>query len=252
LLRRAQKMAMRNLVRAVPDPDLRARLTPNYVMGCKRILLSNTFYPALARPNSRLIDSGLAKIDGNTLIAADGRSAEVDVLVFATGFHTTDLPVAENIRGADGRSLAVVWGGDMSALRGTTVAGFPNLCFVIGPNTGLGHNSMVHIIESQLSYIVSYVKELSELERRGRVAVLDTLPEAQRRWTGAVETRMRRTVWATGGCVSWYQNAAGRNPTLWPGSTISFRRATRRIDTAEFEIVGQQAVLAAAHQEAGR
>jgi len=243
LLRRAQKMAMRNLVKAVPDPDLRARLTPNYVMGCKRILLSNTFYPALARPDSRLIDSGLARIDGNTLIAADGRSAEVDVLVFATGFHTTDLPVAENIRGADGRSLAEVWGGDMSALRGTTVAGFPNLCFVIGPNTGLGHNSMVHIIESQLSYIVSYVKELSELERRGRVAVLDTLPDAQRRWTGAVETRMRRTVWATGGCVSWYQNAAGRNPTLWPGSTISFRRATRRIDTAEFEIGGRAGTM---------
>jgi hypothetical protein len=95
---------------------------------------------------------------------------------------------------------------------------------------------MVHIIESQLSYIISYVRELRTLEERGRPPVLDTLPEAQRRWTGAVENRMRRTVWATGGCVSWYQNAAGRNPTLWPGSTISFRRATRRIDTAEFEV----------------
>jgi cation diffusion facilitator CzcD-associated flavoprotein CzcO len=235
LLRRAQALARRNLTKAVADPDLRARLTPDYVMGCKRILLSNTYYPALARPNVRLVDAGLAKVEGNTLIAADGRTAEADVLVFATGFHTTDLPVAEHIHGADGRSLAEVWAGDMNALRGTTVSGFPNLCFVIGPNTGLGHNSMVHIIESQLSYIVSYVKELRELEGRGLPPVLDTLTAAQRHWNDAIQQRMRRTVWSTGGCVSWYQNAAGRNPTLWPGSTISFRRATRRIDPAEYE-----------------
>jgi cation diffusion facilitator CzcD-associated flavoprotein CzcO len=264
LLRRAQKVALRNLARGVTDPELRAQLTPDYVMGCKRILLSNTYYPALARENVTVVDSGLARVDGNTLIASDGRAAEADVLVFATGFHATDLPVAEHIYSADGRSLAEVWAGDMSALRGTTVAGFPNLCFVIGPNTGLGHNSMVHIIESQLAYIVSYVKELRDLEARGRPPVLDTRPEAQRRWTGAVETRMRRTVWATGGCVSWYQNAAGRNPTLWPGSTVSFRRATRRIETAEYQnaeyagaaqgTVGPQAVatLQATQQEVGR
>ena len=240
LLRRAQALALRNLHKAISDPDLRARLTPDYVMGCKRVLLSSTYYPALARPNVTLIDAGLAKVEGNTLIASDGRSAEVDVLAFATGFHTTDLPVADHIHGADGRSLAEVWGGDMFALRGTTVSGFPNLCFVIGPNTGLGHNSMVHIIESQLSYIISYVKELRELERQGRPAVLDARSEAEQRWTDAVERRMERTVWSTGGCVSWYQNAVGRNSTLWPASTITFRRATRRVDSAEYDLFDDQ------------
>lgn len=235
LLRRAQALAKRNLTKAIADPDLRARLTPDYVMGCKRVLLSNTYYPALAKPTTRLIDSGLARIEGNTLISADGRSAEVDVLAFATGFHTTDLPVAEHIHNGRGQSLAEVWAGDMSALRGTTVSGFPNLCFVIGPNTGLGHNSMVHVIESQLSYIVGYVRELRDLERAGRTPVLDARTEAQRRWNTTVAKRMERTVWSTGGCVSWYQNAAGRNPTLWPASTITFRRATRRIDPAEYE-----------------
>jgi cation diffusion facilitator CzcD-associated flavoprotein CzcO len=235
VLRRAQALAKRNLTKAIADPDLRARLTPDYVMGCKRVLLSDTYYPALAGPNTTLIDSGLARVEGNTLISSDGRNAEVDVLAFATGFHPTDLPVAEHIYNGDGRSLAEVWAGDMNALRGTTVSGFPNMCFVIGPNTGLGHNSMVHIIESQLSYIVSYVKELRDLESSGRTPVLDARPEAQRRWNGAVAKRMERTVWSTGGCVSWYQNAAGRNPTLWPASTITFRRATRRIDAAEYE-----------------
>ncbi|HEV2640315.1 MAG TPA: DUF4873 domain-containing protein [Actinocrinis sp.] len=257
LLRRAQALAIRNLAKGIADPGLRARLTPDYVMGCKRVLLSNTYYPALARPNVTLVDSGLVRIEGNTLISADGRTAQADVLVFATGFHTTDLPVAEHIRDAAGRTLAEAWAGDMSALRGTTVAGFPNLCFVIGPNTGLGHNSMVHVIESQLSYIVSYVRELSELERRGRPPVLEARPEAQQRWNGMVARRMERTVWSTGGCVSWYQNAAGRNPTLWPASTITFRRATRRIDVAEYEAgaqAGRQSVPESTPepQEAGR
>ncbi|HEX9542497.1 MAG TPA: NAD(P)-binding protein [Streptosporangiaceae bacterium] len=121
----------------------------------------------------------------------------------------------------------------MRALRGTTIAGFPNLCLVIGPNTGLGHNSMIHIIESQLDYILDYV---TTLDRLG-AAALDARPDAQERWSTGIERRMASTVWATGGCVSWYLNAAGRNPTLWPGSTLRFRRATRRIDLTEYTVV---------------
>jgi cation diffusion facilitator CzcD-associated flavoprotein CzcO len=212
---------------------MRAALTPDYVMGCKRILLSNDFYPALCAPNAEVVAAGLAKVDGDILTAQDGSVREVDAIIFATGFRATDVPIADRVRGAAGATLAETWRGDMRALRGTTIAGFPNLCLVIGPNTGLGHNSMIHIIESQLDYILDYV---TTLDRLG-AAALDARPDAQERWSTGIERRMASTVWATGGCVSWYLNAAGRNPTLWPGSTLRFRRATRRIDLTEYTVV---------------
>jgi hypothetical protein len=130
-------------------------------------------------------------------------------------------------------TLAQAWGGDMRALRGTTVPGFPNLCLVIGPNTGLGHSSMIHIIESQLRYILGYLAALDETG----AAALDARPGAQERWCADVERRMATSVWTTGGCVSWYLNAAGRNPTLWPGSTLRFRRATRHLDLSEYRVI---------------
>ncbi len=235
ILKTAQRMALRHLAQAVPDAELRAKLTPDYVMGCKRILISSDFYPAIRRPNVQVVASGLAKVDGNTLTAKDGTSCEVDAIILATGFHAVDAPIADRLYGADGQSLAQAWNGDMRALRGTTIAGFPNLCMVIGPNTGLGHNSMIYMIESQLNYIVDYV---ATLDRTG-AAALDTRPGAQQAWCDGIERRMASTVWTTGGCVSWYLNAAGRNPTLWPGSTIGFRLATRRLDQSEYEMIPQ-------------
>jgi cation diffusion facilitator CzcD-associated flavoprotein CzcO len=236
MLKAAQRMALRHLTRSVPDPGLRAKLTPDYVMGCKRILISSDFYPALRRPNVQVVASGLAKVDGNTLTAKDGTSCEVDAIILATGFHAVDAPIAGRLFGADGISLAEAWAGDMRALRGTTIAGFPNLCMVVGPNTGLGHNSMIYMIESQLNYIVDY---LATLDRTGGAA-LDTRPAAQQAWCDDIERRMGATVWTTGGCVSWYLNAAGRNPTLWPGTTIGFRRATRQLDPAEYQLIPQR------------
>jgi cation diffusion facilitator CzcD-associated flavoprotein CzcO len=230
ILKLASRIARLHLNRAVQDADLRAKLTPNYVMGCKRVLLSNDYYPALAQPNSEVVAAGLSRVEGSVAVASDGTRHEVDAIVFATGFHTVDMPMAKKVWGIGGRSLEEVWDGDMRALRGTTVAGFPNLCFVIGPNTGLGHNSMVHIIESQLSYIVDYIRTL---EKSG-AAALDADPAAQHAWCAEVERRMEPTVWNTGGCKSWYLNAAGRNPTLWPASTVRFRRKTRRVDEREY------------------
>ncbi len=232
-LRAAQRIALRHLARSVADPVLRAALTPEYVMGCKRILLSNDFYPALTAPNTEVIAAGLAKVDGSTVTAQDGSTREVNAIIFATGFRATEVPIADRVRGTNGRTLAEAWGGDMRALRGTTIAGFPNLCLVIGPNTGLGHNSMIHVIESQLDYILDYLKTLDRLG----LAALDARPDAQQRWCAGIERRMASTVWATGGCVSWYQNAAGRNPTLWPGSTLRFRHATRRVNLAEYTVI---------------
>ena len=231
LLRATQRLARRNMTKRIKAPALRAALTPNYTLGCKRVLLSNDYYPALAAPNVNVIASGLAKVDGGTLISQDGASAQqIDAVILATGFHTIDMPIADRIHGLGGVTLADSWQGDMRALRGTNVSGFPNLCLVIGPNTGLGHNSMVHIIESQLNYIIDYIKALDRLG----VAALDPRPDAQKTWCDEIERRLAPSVWNTGGCASWYLNAAGRNPTLWPGSTIRFRRATRSIDVAEY------------------
>ncbi|MET7441061.1 flavin-containing monooxygenase [Streptomyces sp. NPDC005496] len=242
-----EKLAKRNIARAIKDPELRAKLTPDYRIGCKRILLSNTYYPALARPNVDVVASGLARIDGSTLVAADGTTTEADAIVFGTGFHVTDMPIAERVVGADGRTLAETWKDGMRSLRGATAAGFPNWMTIIGPNTGLGNSSMILMIESQLNYLADFVRQLDVLG--GRVA-LDARPAAVDAWNDRVQERMRRTVWNTGGCNSWYLDANGRNTTIWPGTTTEFRGATRRVDLAEYEVLRAPVAASPAQEKA--
>lgn len=244
-LRVAQRVALAHLSRSISDPEVRDRLTPRYVLGCKRILLSDDFYPALARPNVQLVAAGLAKVDGPTLTGQDGTAVDADAIVFATGFVVTDMPIAHRLFDGNGVSLAESWQDDMAALRGTTITGFPNLCLVIGPNTGLGHTSMIYMIESQLRYIEEYVRTVLRL---GGSAALDARADAQARWNDRVQRRMTSTVWATGGCRSWYLNAAGRNPVLWPASTLAFRRATRRLDLGEYAVIPPRTVSSASYE----
>jgi cation diffusion facilitator CzcD-associated flavoprotein CzcO len=229
-----ERLARRNMARSIKDPALRARLTPDYRIGCKRILLSSTYYPALAQPNVDVVTSGLSEVRGSTVVGADGSTAEVDAIVFGTGFHVTDMPIADRVVGADGRTLAEAWQGGMQALRGATAAGFPNWMTIIGPNTGLGNSSMILMIESQLNYLADYVRQLDVLG--GRVA-LDARPAAVDAWNRRVQERMKRTVWNTGGCTSWYLDASGRNTTIWPGTTTEFRTATRHVHLSEYEVV---------------
>ncbi|MGF0176679.1 flavin-containing monooxygenase [Streptomyces sp. Marseille-Q5077] len=229
-----EQLAKRNMARSIKDPALRAKLTPDYRIGCKRILLSSEYYPALAQPNVDLVASGLSEIRGSTLVAADGSEAEVDAIVFGTGFHVTDMPIADRVVGAEGQTLAESWKGGMEALRGASAAGFPNWMTIIGPNTGLGNSSMILMIESQLNYMADFVKQLDVLGGR---AALDARPSAVHAWNRRVQERMKRTVWNTGGCTSWYLDASGRNTTVWPGTTTEFRRATRRVDLAEYELL---------------
>jgi cation diffusion facilitator CzcD-associated flavoprotein CzcO len=229
-----EQLAKRNIARAVKDPGLRKKLTPDYRIGCKRILLSNTYYPALTQPNVDVVASGLAEIDGSTLVAADGSTTEVDAIVFGTGFHVTDMPIAERVVGAEGKTLAEVWRTGMKSLRGATAAGFPNWMTIIGPNTGLGNSSMILMIESQLNYMADFVRQLDVL---GGHAALDARPAAVDAWNDKVQERMKRTVWNTGGCTSWYLDANGVNTTIWPGTTSEFRTATRRVDLGEYEVV---------------
>ncbi|NEB95439.1 flavin-containing monooxygenase [Streptomyces bauhiniae] len=233
-----EQLAKRNMARAIKDPALRAKLTPNYRIGCKRILLSSAYYPALAKPNVDVVAGGVTEIRGSTVVAADGTETEVDAIVFGTGFHVTDMPIAERVVGVGGVTLAEAWKGGMEALRGGSAAGFPNWLSVIGPNTGLGNSSMILMIESQLNYLADYLRQLDTLG--GRTA-LDARPTAVDRWNRRVQERMKRTVWNTGGCTSWYLDASGRNTTVWPGTTSEFRQATRRVDLTEYEVLRKPA-----------
>jgi cation diffusion facilitator CzcD-associated flavoprotein CzcO len=225
----AERLARRHLERQVADPELRARLTPHYRLGCKRILPSNDYYPALTRPNVELITAGVDEVRPHSLVSTDGQEREVDAIVYGTGFLVTDMPIGQRVRGRDGRALAEVWDGSPQAHLGTTVAGFPNLFLMTGPNTGLGHTSVVIMAEAQIGYVLDALAHLDR-QAAGTVEVRD---DAQRRFNEETQRRLAGSVWNTGGCRSWYLDRHGRNTTLWPGTTLAYRRRLRRFDPAE-------------------
>ncbi|MBT2505533.1 NAD(P)/FAD-dependent oxidoreductase [Streptomyces sp. ISL-98] len=229
-----ESLAKANMAKAIKDPARRAKLTPSYRIGCKRILLSSSYYPALAQHNVDVVASGLKEVRGSTVVAADGTETEADAIIFGTGFHVTDMPIAERVVGADGITLAEAWKDGMQSLRGATAAGFPNWMTIIGPNTGLGNSSMILMIESQLNYMADFMRQLNVLGGR---AALAARPSAVNAWNRRVQERMKRTVWNTGGCDSWYLDANGRNTTVWPGTPSEFRRATRDVNLAEYEVM---------------
>jgi cation diffusion facilitator CzcD-associated flavoprotein CzcO len=233
----AKRLALRNLANAVEDPELRARLTPDYEIGCKRILISNTYYPALTQDHVDLVTDPITKVTGHGVVTADGVEREVDVLVVATGFHTTDQPISHHVHGRDGRSLADHWAGTgMAAYKGTTVHGFPNYFQIVGPNTGLGHSSMVLMIESQ----VAYVRDALRTMALNHYATVEPRQDAQDAWNDDLHRRMQRTVWSTGGCASWYLDERGRNTTLWPRTTFTFRSLLSRFDPTAYELAADR------------
>ena len=234
LMNLVQKAAEAHLARQVPDPDLRAKLTPDYVLGCKRILPSNEWYPAITRPNVELVPSAVTEIRPDGVVGADGVLHEADTLIFATGFHVTDAPFAQFIRGRDGQRLDDLWQGSPQAYRGGAVPGFPNLFWMIGPNTGLGHNSMVFMIEAQLNYLLD---ALETMERRG-ASQIEVRQDAYEAYNAHLQERLAGTVWNTGGCSSWYLDANGRNATIWPDFTFRYWRQTRRFDEPAYVLTG--------------
>ncbi|WP_375487943.1 flavin-containing monooxygenase [uncultured Jatrophihabitans sp.] len=233
ILQLAQRVAERNIAKGIPDDaELRAAVTPDWQIGCKRILISNTWYPMLAQDNVELVTDGIAEIRENAIVGTDGTVREVDAIVVATGFHVTDSPTFERIVGADGRTLAQVWAEHgQQAFRGAAVHGFPNMLFVVGPNTGLGHSSMVYMIESHVNYLSSALEAMQHRE----LATFDVRADAQREYNAALQRHMKQTIWTTGGCASWYLDAHGNNTTLWPAFTFLFRRRTRRFDVAAYD-----------------
>ena len=227
-----ERVAHKHLREQVPNPALRAKLTPRYRIGCKRILISNDYYPALQQPNVELVTDPVRAITPRGIVTADGSERELDTIILGTGFHVTDMPVAEWVRGRDGRTMAEVWQGSPQAFLGTTVAGFPNLFMLVGPNTGLGHNSIVYMIESQLNYMMDCIEQLD----RSGARTFDVRPEVQQRFNDELQRKLQGSVWTSGGCVSWYLDEHGRNSTIWPGFTWPFRQRTRHFEAADYEL----------------
>lgn len=228
-----ERQFRRSLAGQVADPELRDALVPGYPMGCKRILRSNDYYPALARPGVTLVTDPIARVtpSGVETRGADGRTAAhaADVIVYATGFASTDFLAPMRITGLDGRELNEAWRDGAQAHLGITVSGFPNLFLLYGPYTNLGHNSIIYMLESQFRYVLGCVDAV----RRARLDWIDVRPHVQDAFTREMRERLRSTVWETG-CESWYMTADGKVVNNWPGFTFAYRRATRRPDPRHF------------------
>jgi cyclohexanone monooxygenase len=237
LMKGVERLARNHIAKQVADPELRRRVTPDYAIGCKRILPSNKWYPALGADNVELLPEGIAAVRPDGVVSAGGEFREADTIIFGTGFYVTDIPLAEIVRGADGRTLAEVWNRSPQAYRGSTVAGFPNLFLLVGPNVGLGHNSIVFMIEAQINYVLGALDAM-RAQRAGRVEVR---PDALKAYNDHLQSKMGRTVWTTGGCASWYIDANGKNTTIWPDFTWRFWQQTREFDVAAYELTPARA-----------
>ncbi len=224
------KVGKHRIRKHIKDPALQAKLTPDYTPGCKRLLISNEYYPTLARTNVEVVTEGIERVVPQGVVTKDGRLHEVDAIVFGTGFKVQDPIPKATVFGRGGADLAEVWKQGAEAHMGITVAGFPNFFMLMGPNTGLGHNSMVFMIESQAHYILEALKAMKER----RIRALEVKPEVQKRFVDGVQKELERTVWQSG-CKSWYVNEQGRNTAAWPGFTFAYRFKTRRFKLQQYQ-----------------
>ncbi|MBW8487602.1 flavin-containing monooxygenase [Actinomadura parmotrematis] len=232
LLKLASGLAQWHLKRQVPDAELRAKLTPRYTMGCKRTLVSSDYYPALTRDNVQVTTAGVAEVRPRSIVAGDGTEHPVDAIIFGTGFHVTDAFEHARIVGRNGLRIQDAWKDGIEAHLGVTVAGFPNLFLLLGPNSGLGHNSMIFMIEAQVRYVLRCL----ELLRAGGGSRIAVRAGAQDRFNRWVRRRSEGAVWVSGGCTSWYLDGNGVNRAAWPASTVNYWLRTRRLDPADFEV----------------
>ncbi|HEX8819507.1 MAG TPA: NAD(P)/FAD-dependent oxidoreductase [Archangium sp.] len=220
----------RLLEREIAHPELRRKLTPDYPMGCKRILISNDYYAALSRPNVEVVSETIREVTARGVVTADGREHEVDALIFGTGFTATEFLSPMRVFGRGGRELNEVWREGAEAYLGVTVSGFPNFFMLYGPNTNLGHNSIVFMLESQIRYVLACMRVLREHHLR----FLDVRPDAQRDFNARLQQALHHSVWE-GGCTSWYKTAEGKNTNNWPGFTFLYRRHTRAPKLAHYD-----------------
>jgi len=226
------KLAIKFLHKSVRDSALRQKLTPTYTMGCKRILPTNDWYPALTRENVELVTDGIAEIRAHSIVGKDGVERPVDAIVYATGFEAAEAKPPFAILGRGGKDLRDEWKRGIHAYYGMAIAGFPNFFLVIGPNNGLGHSSMIFMMESQFAYLIDAIKTIRE-RRLKSVEIRRDVEERHNEW---LQKRLAKTVWNTGGCKSWYLTSDGRNTTAWPGFTFEYRFRVRRFDPQNYAI----------------
>jgi cation diffusion facilitator CzcD-associated flavoprotein CzcO len=224
-----EKMGRAHIAKAISDPELRRRVTPDYRIGCKRILIANDYYPALGRSNVELVTESIAEILPHGTVTSDGIERPVDALIFGTGFRATDLLTPMRVVGRNGVDLNDAWREGLEAYYGITGAGYPNLFMLVGPNTGLGHNSIIFMIEAQVHYVMECLRLMNLREAKA----IEVRREAQEHFNRNIQARLQRTVWMSG-CKSWYLDARGRNTTLWPGSTVGYWAQTREVDAGDY------------------
>ncbi|WP_284750566.1 flavin-containing monooxygenase [Amycolatopsis sp. RTGN1] len=236
IMKAGELIAKRNIAKGIKDSALRKKVTPDYTMGCKRVLISNDYYPALSRPNVDVNTAGIKEVKAHSIVDSAGVEHEVDAIVYGTGFKVTDALEYLDITGVDGRDLAKEWAAEgMRTHKGIAVSGFPNLFFLLGPNTALGHNSVVFMIESQSRYVVDAIKLAGSRD----AAALDVRPGVQDKFQQDIQDKLVKGVWTQGGCKSWYLDAKGVNRTIWPGFTWRYWLETRKVDPADFELSGR-------------
>lgn len=221
-------LAKSHLKRQVPNPELRAKLTPNYTIGCKRVLFSNNYYPALTRDNVQVLSTGVKEITAEGVLDAQGQLHKVDVIICGTGFDVQNPLGPLHVYGDDGQEIRQH--GGLSAYMGINTRQMPNLFFLLGPNTALGHNSIIFMIEAQVQYTL---KCLAELDRK-QATSLTVKPEAEAAFNDHVQAQLKNMVWNAGGCSSWYLDENGKNNTLWPGFTWKYWLETRKPNFSDY------------------
>lgn len=223
--------AKRHLINSVDDPELRQKLTPSFAMGCKRILFSDDYYPAVASEKVELVTDGISHFTKRGIVDENGVEREHDAIVFGTGFHATDFLAHFEVEGLGGRALNEAWRDGAEAYLGVSVSGFPNLFILVGPNTGLGHSSIIFMIEAQAHLIRQAIERVAA----EGASYIDVRPDTNRRFNDTLQKRLQKSVWQSG-CASWYIEDNGKNTTLWPGYTFEYWLRTRDLDEDAYRL----------------
>ncbi len=241
LLAAPMRVWRRHLHSQIADPQLRAQCVPGYVMGCKRVVFSNDLYPALTRPNVGLVTQPIERIAADGVVTAGGTAHPADVIIYGTGFKAAEILAPMRVTGLDGWRLDQAWQDGAQAYLGITVARFPNLFLLYGPNTNLGGNSIIYMLEGQIGYVHQAIQALAA----ERLAWIDTRPEVQDSFNAWVQSASRKSVWETG-CHNWYTTPSGRNTNNWPSQTFRYRSRVKRFDLSAYRVMPQRPAPAGA------
>lgn len=226
----AKQMGISHINKYIKDAELRKKMTPTYDMGCKRVLMSNDYYQAVARDYVDVVSESITSVDATGVTTADGKHRAVDVIVFCTGFHASEDILQYEVTGKDTQTLNDAWADGPEGYLGTTVSGFPNMFTIVGPNTGLGHNSMIYMIESQINYISKAIQYI----QKEKIQAIDVYPSVQASYNKEIQARLQKTIWKSD-CKSWYLTKNGKNTTLWPGFTFEYRARTYFFQSRDYD-----------------